>query len=250
MEEWTPLRAMLQPLVDELITDGARAVVLVGSHARGDAGAHVDVDVTAVGEGGEYRLERRGNYLVSLSWRTAERIRASFDDPAQAGAAVPGWRSAVILDDRDGIAASLTKEAREWRWSRIEAARGPWIAEEFTGYAEEVQKLLGALVSGERTNAAVQRSLLALRMARIVAVHACLLYDTENRLWDLVAEQMGESWTDNQAAAFGLRGQPFEETCAAALRLYALAADLVWPLLDQRQRAVAEHAVALIRERP
>ena len=53
---------------------------------------------------------------------------------------------------------------------------------------------------------------------------------------------MGEGWRLAQSAALGLNGEPFEETCRAALNLYGHAVDNVYQLLDERQRGVANHA--------
>jgi hypothetical protein len=60
-----------------------------------------------------------------------------------------------------------------------------------TALAEEAHKLVVALRVGYRTTAAVQRSVLALRPAQILAVHRRILYGSENRLWTLVADAMG-----------------------------------------------------------
>src|SRR4051812_48033218 len=76
----------------ELLNSGAMAAVLVGSHARGDAGPHSDIDLHALGVGPHYTLIRRGPFLISESWRTPEAYRASFLDIQEVGAAVPGWR--------------------------------------------------------------------------------------------------------------------------------------------------------------
>ena len=96
-----------------LAEDGARAVVLVGSHARGDAGPESDVDVLAVGPRRfRYGLELRGGLLVSASSRPLRSYRAEFGDPGSVCAAVPGWREAVLLHDPQGIAASLVEEAK------------------------------------------------------------------------------------------------------------------------------------------
>jgi hypothetical protein len=67
-----------------------------------------------------------------------------------------------------------------------------WVAGETTALTEEVHKLVAALRAGQRTTAAVQRSVLTLRPAQVLAVHRRILYGSENRLWDLVAEAMGE----------------------------------------------------------
>jgi hypothetical protein len=53
---------------------------------------------------------------------------------------------------------------------------------------------------------------------------------------------MGEGWWSAQSAALGLDGGSFGETCKAALRLYGLATDEVWRLLEEHQRAVVGRA--------
>jgi hypothetical protein len=119
------------------------------------------------------------------------------------------------------------------------------VAEEITALAEEAHKLVAALRAGHRTTAAAQRSVLALRPAQILAVHRRILYGSENRLWDLVADAMGGEWRGAQSAALGLSGEPLEETCRAALRLYDLAVAETHALLDERQRGVVRYARGL-----
>lgn len=51
----------------DLAARGAHVVWLAGSHARGDAGSHSDIDIGVIagpGEGPGYRLDRRGHYLL------------------------------------------------------------------------------------------------------------------------------------------------------------------------------------------
>jgi len=66
------------------------------------------------------------------------------------------------------------------------------VAEEITALAEGIHKLVAALQAGRRTAPAVQRSVLVLHPAQILAVHRRILYGSENRLWDLVADARGE----------------------------------------------------------
>lgn len=226
----------------ELATRGAEAVVLMGSWVRGDAHRESDLDVHAIGRGPLYRLERRGEFLVAVSWRTAASWRRAFRDPAAVGGAVPGWRRARILHDPRGVARRLKEEARRWTWARLGRRADAWAAEELTGYAEEVHRLVGSLALRRPWAAAVQRSVLALRMAPILAVRRRILYETENRLWDLVAAKMGPRWRRAQAAALGVGGEPLEEGCRAALELFAMAARDLGPLLDRRQKAVVARA--------
>ena len=228
--------------MDGLTDAGARAVVVTGSHARGDAGPHSDLDVMAIGRGPRTTLFRQGEFLVSLSWRSERKERAALRDPARAGAAIPAWRNAVILHDPDGVAARLRQAAAGWTWRPLERAADAWVAEELTGFSEEVHKLVGNRDAGNSSAAAVQRSVLALRLPRIMAVHRRLLYETENALWNLVAAEMGPAWGSVQAAALGQGGEPFDDTLDAALELFRLAAAEIGGLLGERQREVVEAA--------
>lgn len=230
----------------ELLAAGALAVVLQGSHARGDAHPASDLDLYAIGAGPEYTVRQHNGLLVSVSWRTVEQERAAFRAPATAGLVVPAWRQAAIVADPDGRAAALQQEALAWTWEVVgQQACAAYVAECLTGLAEEVQKLVASLDRDRRWLAAVQRSVLALRLAGVLAVHHRLLCASENDQWELVAGVMGQRWTEAQGDALAVDGVPFVASCTAALELYALAAAAVWPLLDARQRAVVAHACAL-----
>lgn len=230
---------------EELAASGADSVVLVGSHARGEAGPNSDIDVLAVGgESYDCRLSVKGGFLVSVSVQPLAEFRRDLDRPARICSAVPGWREARILHDPHRLAESLVREAREWAWEPREERCGEWVAEEIAGNAEEVHKLAGAVGNGNALTAAIQRSLLAVHLAPIMAVHHRILYGSENRMWDPVSEAMGEEWAKAQSTALGLGGETFHETCRAAIRLYILAANEVRALLDGRQRKVVAQAVA------
>jgi hypothetical protein len=220
----------------------AEAVVLVGSVATGTHHAQSDIDLIAIGEGDEYSLSVEEGRLVSLSWRWPDEVRASFRDPGTALLAVPAWRDAVVLRDTNGIAASLLAEAIAWSWDRCEEAGG-WAARELTGYAEEVVRLRGAIARRDAPIAAVMTALLALHLAKIVAVYRRLLLPSENDLWRAVGEREGEQWVEAQRRALGLDGAGWKARATGALRLFELAAATVDPALNHRQRRVVERAL-------
>jgi len=225
-----------------LVKHGAEAVFLFGSRVRGDAYKESDIDIHAIGRGPYYRLERHQGFLVSISWMTPAQHHQSFKNPSEAGGIIPAWRNAAIIYDPQGIAGSLKREAKRWRWQALNKRADRWVAEEITGYAEEVHRLIGNLQLGRKRAAAIVRSVLAFKMAQILAVHCRILYDTENRLWNLVSTKMGTEWTQLQSIALGEGNQNFEDTCKAALQLYAITAQEVRHLLNQRQYRVVAHA--------
>jgi hypothetical protein len=183
-----------------------------------------------------------------MAWTTAAATLHSFENPAVLGAAVPGWRRAVILHDTDGIAAGLVAAAQQWTWELVAERCDAWVAEQVAGYAEEVQKLANSLAAGRELVAAVQRNVLANRLAFAMSVRRRILYDSENVLWNLVSEAMGEDWARAQRAAFGLDGETLLASAKGALRLYVLATNEVRGLLDARQKGVVERAVEVAEE--
>lgn len=237
-------RELAQQLVPELVAGGARAVALTGSYARGDATDGSDLDLMVVGEGPDYLLDVRNGVLIAQSWALEETHRRQFTSPRDVGSAVPGWREAIILHDPEGVAADLQQAARAWNWEQLGDRLDEWVSEQLIGFAEEVQKLVAALDQRRMLMAAVQRDILALRLARILAVHHRLLYGSENDLWEQVGRRMDSEWQRTQASAFSASGEDFEASCAAALHLFRLATNLVAPSLDQRQSAVLQRALA------
>lgn len=229
-----------------LAGQGAEAVVIFGSRVRGDAYKESDIDIHAIGRGSstraKYRLERYQGFLVSTAWMTPAQHHQAFMNPNEAGGIIPAWRNAAIIYDPQGIADSLKQEAKRWRWQPLNKKADRWVAEEITGYAEEVHRLIGNLQLGRKRAAAIMRSVLAFKMAQILAVHCRILYDAENRLWNLVSTKMGTEWTQLQSIALGEGNENFEDTCQAALELYAMTAQEVRHLLNQRQYQVVAHA--------
>jgi predicted nucleotidyltransferase len=227
---------------ERLVNQGAEAVVVFGSQVREDAYKESDVDLHAIGKGLSYRLERFRNFLVSTSWATVQQHNRSFRNPSEVGGIIPAWRNALVIYDPQKIAEELKEKARKWKWASLGSRADEWVAEELSGWAEEVHRLIGNLQLKRRSAAAVQRSVLAIQMAKVLSVHHRILYDSENRLWDLVSAKMGKSWASAQSTALGEGGESFEDTCDAALRLFSLTAQEVKHLLDERQFQVVAHA--------
>jgi len=147
-----------------------------------------------------------------------------------------------VLYDPRRQAAALKREALAWTWDAVGSRADAWVAEQITDYAEEVLKLAGYLRAGRYSAAAAQRSVLALRLPRVLAVHRRTLYDGDSQLYEAICAGMGELWRRAHRRALGVQAESLEQTCGAALELYALAAEETKHLLDDRQFAVVRGA--------
>lgn len=167
--------------------------------------------------------------------------RRELRHPPNLVGAVPGWRHALIVHDPRGVALRIQQEARRWRWADVAATCDRWVADQVAGYAEEVGKLVNALRDGERTRVSVQRSVLGLRLAMIAAVHHRLLVESENYLWDRVAQLLGPGWAGLQEVALTRGSSP--AGARAALELYVRLAEDVEPILSGPNRAAVLWAI-------
>lgn len=211
-------------LADELDPRGTAAVVLAGSWARGDAHVASDIDLWVVGRPPRTCVLERDGYMVCVKFSRAADERREMRDPGRIDGAILGWRGARILRDPRGVAARLRAEARRFRWSMVGAARERYVADQLAGWAEEVAKLLRALDTGERETAAVQRNLLANRMAFLRLIAREHLWETENGLWEFAGRTESSAFRGAQRAALGTDRPDWRASCEASLRLYALTA--------------------------
>jgi hypothetical protein len=243
--------AIARAIARDAMSSGASAVVLSGSHVMGTATPLSDIDLIVIWKTRRSldpipsSLERSG-HLVTVSATTASEVRADFLDPERFTTYVPGWRIARILADPTNIAARLQAAANRWSWDRVATDADAWVARQITGWAEEVHKLAAALDAGNDLHAATQRSLLAVQLAGVMAVRHRILSGSENVLWSLVSDHMGEPWSSMQSRALSRRGESLEISARAALELYAIAAVEAWPVLNRTQRAVVKHASSLV----
>ena len=235
-------------LADELVEQGAEAVILTGSWARGDAHPESDLDIRVVGDGEPKKLLRRGDFLVSVGWGTEEENVEMFSDPGEVGSIVPGWRSANILADPSSKGAKLQKRAEAWSWSELDKEADEYVAKEITKLAEEAHTLYTNLELEIFSAAAATRSLIVSELVPVMSVHLRLLYESEKELWDSVGEKMDGEWLQMQERALGQDCDSFEAGCRAAFELFLMAREKTKHLLDEEQERVVDHAAALAKK--
>jgi predicted nucleotidyltransferase len=234
-------------IADRLIGEGAQAVILTGSWARGDAHRESDLDIRAVGEESSKKLIREGGFLVSVASSTKDENLEMFKDPGEVGSIVPGWRSAHILADPKEVAAQLKRRAEGWSWEEIDDDADRYVAKEMTKLAEEVHTLYTNLELGIQSAAAATRSLIVSELVPVMSVDLRLLYESEKELWDSVTEKIDGDWKELQESALGQSDGSFLDSCRAAFGLFLRAEERTRKLLDAEQEEVVSHAANLAR---
>jgi hypothetical protein len=247
--------AFINRLVAEFTDAAVIGLLLVGSHARGDASPHSDVDLirfTAVlpeTEAERYTLTYRGGHLVSLSTATVAAKLGELSRPETAIWAVPGLRQAHILLDRQGELASLLQAAHRFRWEPLQAAADAYASYNVMGLAEEVHKILGALGRDDLPAALYGAWGLMAGLTRVVLVQRGVLIRTENAYFQQVQEAAGlhSRWTRAFRVAVGFETASAPLRAAAALRLYSETAALLVAALQPQHEDVIQGALGRIR---
>jgi hypothetical protein len=243
-----PITDRIVPLLARLQGGDCRAIWLAGSHATGDPGPFSDVDLGVISASGRrgFQLEVHDGVLVAISTLSEQAAASSLNEPALAGAAVPGWREATLVFDPEGCAAALQRIAREWRWEGIADACDGWCAAQAVIAADDVLKLANALERRDPVEAVARRNALAARLPLVMSVQCRLFYGSERNLFAVANGALGEEWARRHAVALGAAPAPPAEGFAAVHWLYRHAAASIAPLLDDRQRAVVDLALASI----
>ncbi len=241
--------------------DGAEveALALTGSHARGEATAHSDVDLLRFTqaeptiERERYHLWLLDGRLVSVSTTTISAKRAELTRPESALWAVPGLRQARILRDRSGALAALIAEAHAFTWTPALRA-ADHASDTLAGLAEEVHKLLGARERGDESALLYATLGMQQSLTRAALVAHGVLLVSENTYFAeaLRLAGAGSRWERLLRVVIGYDAPPAGASPArgrgeAALWLYVEAARLLADMLAAEDGALVAEAVARIK---
>ena len=145
----------LKGLVERFRSPEVKAMALMGSFARGDAGRFSDVDLLRfVKEEAKdqpsavsHMIDGR---LVVVCDIAPQKIDSWFTKPEVATQIVVGLRDAQSLWDPDGYFAEIHRRAREFVWdASMQAKADAYASREMVGWAEEAHKGLEGLRTGD-----------------------------------------------------------------------------------------------------
>jgi hypothetical protein len=239
----------------------ALALVLVGSHARGDAGPFSDVDLVRFTSADAPFLPGRGSHLVDgrlvvVSDAPPAEVESWFVRPELALGRVPGLRQGRALRDGGGHFAALQARARAFGWDEAMQARADAFANEaMVGWAEEVHKGLAGLRGGDVGRLLEAGYGLSWGLNRLVQVQrgVPLAVGGGADWFDDLERVVGPetAWAHLRRRVFGVGDADppaLRERIVAGLRFYVATAELLADVWRPPADRLVDHAVRLVRD--
>jgi len=236
------------------------AIALFGSHARGDAGPHSDIDLIRFVNSDDADPPDSGSHLIDdtlvvVSTYRPSTVAAWFTEPTEAVQAIAALQQAQALWDPHGYFADLQARAHDFVWSAaLQRKADQWASEQMVGWIEEVHKGLEGLRrndAGRLLNAAFG---LSWGLATVVKVQRGVLVNSDNRFLDQVTVAVGREsqWAQLCRRSFGVEeeGTPaptLSDRVAAGLRLYIVTADLLGTAMQPEHLALVKRTVLRIK---
>jgi len=253
--------SFLQSLVARLDNGNTIGVALLGSFARAEGGRFSDVDIRCyvrqppVNPAEIFTMQYLDGYLVSFYLTTLADEYASLRTPQKAIWAVPGLRQIRILLDKDGSIGALKESAARFTWETIRTDANLYISWNFSGFAEEVFKILAGLIQQDESRTLYATWGLTQELATTLLVQHGVLIPTENAFIDLAQAAAGltSEWTHQFRLAIGLDPLLLEEPAfvvygKAGLRLYCETAGLLQDILLPKDAEIVNRTLEIITE--
>lgn len=259
-------------IAQQFAVSGVRAILLLGSYARGDAGPYSDVDLLRLIDDGVGEPEGSGSHLidgrlVNVSNADPAQVEAWFTKPNQAVNVVASLRDARALIDPDNRFTELLERANSFTWTdEMQAKANAYASQEMVGWIEEVHKgleglrrLEWALEDAELAQEVTGRLLHArfgctFGLCHVVQVQRGIAINSDNAFYADVAEAVGRdsTWSRLRSIAFGVghggRVPTLREQVEAGLLLYAETAKLLDDAILPEHRPLIQHTVDQISE--
>lgn len=239
-----------EQLIHRFDAPGVRALVLMESYARGDAGPFSDIDVVRFID--ETELTGEDSYLfdghlVVVSNVKPGQVERWYSEPELVTEMIMGLRSAQVLLDRDGYFAGIQVRARAFAWDQaMQEHANQKASAMLVGWIEEVHKGLAGLQHNDVGRLLNARHGLSWGLSRVMKVQCGILLPGDNAFYDEMTRVMGQQlvWMQLLRTAFGIES----EQVRAGLRLYVLTAELLAPVLRTEDRPLIAHNIQLIRK--
>lgn len=244
-----------EQMASSFLVPGVKAIALMGSCARGDAGAFSDVDLVRF-TAGEDAIAGSGTHLIDgrfvvVSDVTPSAVGACFTDPEMATTYMMGLRTALSLWDPDRYFAGIQERAECFLWDDVMQDKANiYAGTEMVGWIEEAQKGLEGLRRGDEGRMLNAKHGLTWGLTRVVRVYKGILISSDNASYTQVTQNLGvdSRWTMLSRKAFGLEPDlSLTEQVRAGLELYLLTYEMIEDGLHPDDQRMISEAVSRIR---
>lgn len=238
-----------------------KAIALMGSRARGDAGPFSDIDLVRFLECATHGHPAPDTHLIDkalvvVSDVSPATVEEWFSRPETAVQVIAGLRSARGLIDRDRTFTSIQARAQAFIWDSVMQAKADaWASEQMVGWIEEVHKGLEGLRRDDIGRLLNAQFGCSWGLTQVMCVHRGVLLSGDNALYTEVRDAVGANsqWAHMCSLAFGVssgsHGAPtLQEQVKAGLRLYVLTAEALWDALRPCDRLLISATVDLVNE--
>lgn len=229
-----------------------KAIALLGSFARGSAGAFSDVDLVRFSEEDTSDLPDNGSHLINgrlvvVSQVTTKEVQQRFTEPEIAVNVIAGVRQGRPLYDPDNYFAHIQQQARQFVWDNaMQQKANQWASQQMVGWIEEVHKGLEGLRRDDIGRMLNAKHGLTWGMARVLIVQQGILLEGDNAFYEqLLAHQGTQSgWVQRWQVAFGIgRATTLREQVIAGLQVYVETAVLLREKFDQADHTLIQNTV-------
>lgn len=233
---------------------GVQAVVLMGSHARGDAGPFSDIDLVRFLSEGSPELDDRGSHLIDgrlvvVSDVPLAEVEQCCVDPRVATETIEGLRGGQALIDRESAFATIQARARIFVWDEAMQQRAnAFASEQMVGWIEEVHKGLEGLRQDDVGRLLNANFGLSWGLGRIMQVQRGILLKGDNAFFKQIEEAIGlnSKWVHLWRISFGVEGGSLRERVVAGLKLYRLTAEMMNEIFLPEDRSKIDATAQII----
>jgi Nucleotidyltransferase domain len=247
----------LHGLVQELDHPDIVGITLGGSYVQGTATLYSDVDIGCFWREGVSPPPRRFFYrqgkLVSITMTSVAEAREMLKRPDSAMHVVSGKRR--VLLDKDGEVSRLLSEIEAFRWEDLQEAVNTHVSYWMMLKVEDVQKVLGEFEQENAEGLALVVSNLVSVLTRLSALCHKTLITNDSTYYRQVQEAAGldSAWTRAHRIATGLETgptgiAPLRARGIAVLHLYRETLLFARPVMQDKQRAVAEQVLRVVQK--
>ncbi len=250
-----------QTLARQFDGPGVKAIVLMGSYARGNPGVFSDVDLvrftdeqsSTSSEGESHLIDGR---LVVVSTVGPKDVEKWFTRPEVSVNVIAGIRSARPLVDRDSAFAAIQARARSFVWdAAMQEGANAWASEQLVGWIEEVHKGLQGLQSDDIGRLLNARFGLSWGLSNVIKTQRGILISGDNAFYDEIAEAVGRDskWTALRKIAYGIEDESgnaptLRRQVIAGLRLYVETVRLLKDALHPAHKPLIEQTVEQVNQ--